>query len=271
VADLKKVKSGSPLVIPAQTFNSFIDAARDFQDRQRSIAQEAPRDRHDPGTVLVRNASGADQERFAVMVVSGVIIVPADNEAEFQNRPAFDMAAPSAGDTDRFVVLREPIADGEMGRSVITGVSPVQVDVLDESHTKAHAVAGETGHLESGSGLARILWKESGTGVVWAVVQFPVGGAGGGMKSAKITGKAGTIVPYIYTGVEVEHDGSSGFTPANFSEVSGGDDLAWKLVNAQEIGPGAAGVGPLEIDSIVLYTSAGSYFLCTASHYRGTY
>ena len=31
---LKKVQSGDPLVIPAQTFNTFIDAARDFKARQ---------------------------------------------------------------------------------------------------------------------------------------------------------------------------------------------------------------------------------------------
>ncbi len=32
---LKKVKSGNPLKIPAATFNTFIDAARDFQVRTR--------------------------------------------------------------------------------------------------------------------------------------------------------------------------------------------------------------------------------------------
>jgi hypothetical protein len=33
---MQKVKRGDPLVIPASTFNTFVDAARDFQDRQRS-------------------------------------------------------------------------------------------------------------------------------------------------------------------------------------------------------------------------------------------
>jgi hypothetical protein len=37
---LQKVKRGDPLVIPAPTFNTFIDAARDFQDRQRSARRE---------------------------------------------------------------------------------------------------------------------------------------------------------------------------------------------------------------------------------------
>ncbi len=39
--NLKKVKSGDALVIPAQTFNTFIDAARDFRSRQQGRAQTA--------------------------------------------------------------------------------------------------------------------------------------------------------------------------------------------------------------------------------------
>ncbi|MDY7011133.1 MAG: hypothetical protein SVV80_10335 [Planctomycetota bacterium] len=35
-ATLKKVKSGDALEIPAQTFNTFINAARDFRDRRSS-------------------------------------------------------------------------------------------------------------------------------------------------------------------------------------------------------------------------------------------
>jgi len=38
---LKKVASGDPLKIPAQTFNTFIDAARDFRARQQGRTQNA--------------------------------------------------------------------------------------------------------------------------------------------------------------------------------------------------------------------------------------
>ena len=38
---LKKVKSGDDLVIPAQTFNTFVDSARDFLARQHREAQTA--------------------------------------------------------------------------------------------------------------------------------------------------------------------------------------------------------------------------------------
>jgi len=38
-----KVRRGDPLVIPAQTFNTFIDVAQDFRQRQRSARRRARR------------------------------------------------------------------------------------------------------------------------------------------------------------------------------------------------------------------------------------
>ena len=80
-----------------------------------------------------------------------------------------------------FVILQEPIGAGRMGRGMIMGVTPVRLDVQAESDETASVVTGTTGTLMSGSdGGARILWKESGTGEKWGIVQCPTGGAGGG-------------------------------------------------------------------------------------------
>ena len=38
---LKKVQPGDPLKIPAATFNAMIDAARDYQNRQRYAGRTA--------------------------------------------------------------------------------------------------------------------------------------------------------------------------------------------------------------------------------------
>jgi hypothetical protein len=55
----------------------------------------------------------------------------------------------------------------------------VKVDVGDEADTFAEAVDGDVEKLEStAEGTAtQILWKESGTGLKWAVVRL-IGGAG---------------------------------------------------------------------------------------------
>jgi hypothetical protein len=56
---MKKVTSGEPLRIPAETFNTFVDAARDFQSRQRSRSASRTPERMENGIVPVRNGSGA--------------------------------------------------------------------------------------------------------------------------------------------------------------------------------------------------------------------
>lgn len=67
---LRKVQPGDPLKISAGTFNTFIDAAQDFQQRQRSQQQRPRSSFTDHGTVLVRNDSGAGRERFDVLGIS---------------------------------------------------------------------------------------------------------------------------------------------------------------------------------------------------------
>jgi len=57
---LKKVKPGDPLVIPAATYNTFVEAARDYLDCRNDQGQEAHPAARNSGIVLVRNDSGED-------------------------------------------------------------------------------------------------------------------------------------------------------------------------------------------------------------------
>ena len=66
---LKKVAAGDLLAIPAETFNTFIDMARDYRSRQVGVAQ-SPQPSRSSGIVLVKNASGADRNRFDVLGAS---------------------------------------------------------------------------------------------------------------------------------------------------------------------------------------------------------
>jgi len=53
------------------------------------------------------------------------------------------------------------------------------------------------------SGIARILWKDTGTGLKWAIVQFPVGGSGGRVQVGIVTTcdySAGTAEVELATG-----------------------------------------------------------------------
>jgi hypothetical protein len=56
---LKKVKPGDPLVMPATTYNAFVDAARDYLARQQDqLALSLARGARHSGIVRVRDDSG---------------------------------------------------------------------------------------------------------------------------------------------------------------------------------------------------------------------
>ena len=157
-ATLQKVRRGDPLVIPATTFNTFIDVAQDFRQRQRSAQRRAQRERHDTGIVLVLNESGTDRERFDVLGIDGVIIKPIDNADEFQQRVAIRGTVPSVTHVGRFVVLLEPLVDGRIGRACIDGVYAVSVRMIDEAHQSAEVAVGQPSELQSQDARAT-LWQ----------------------------------------------------------------------------------------------------------------
>ena len=96
---LKKVQAGDKLEIPAQTFNTMIDAAQDFLRRQRSISQEVPQSFRQAGIVLVRNNSGTDRTRGEILGINSPVIGPSDNLNEFKKRVALDCGTPARAST----------------------------------------------------------------------------------------------------------------------------------------------------------------------------
>jgi hypothetical protein len=173
---MKKVKPGDPLVIPAATFNTFIDSARDFLARQHQQAQAGtPSGRHNC-IVLVRNDSGSDRERFDVLGISGPVFDPASDAEAFKNYPAMTGVTPAEDDHQgKFVILLEPVLAGKLARAVAAGVVPARVDVPDEDYPYrlADVTDGSAANLTAAKvGSAAILWREGGTGVQWALVRL---------------------------------------------------------------------------------------------------
>jgi xylulokinase len=75
---MKKARTGDPLVIPAQAYNAFVDAAKDFQQRTRHVGQQATPGYRSASIVQVKNESGADRERFDVLGLGDPIFLPGD-------------------------------------------------------------------------------------------------------------------------------------------------------------------------------------------------
>jgi len=222
---LKKVRPGQPLDIPAATFNTFVDAARDYLQRQQATSGKPTQSFRQTGIVPVKNASGADAARFTVLGIDSPILSPSEAPDSFANQVAFVGVTATASHAGKFVVLLEPIADGEIGKACVAGVCPAVVNVTDAGHQFADIAAGQPVLASCASGSALILWKDSGTGLKWAVVRLgeplPAGVSG----DPKVLGGSGETADTEDWGIDAQEPGYYGvqFTPMRlyWSGVSG--------------------------------------------------
>ncbi|MBE3070500.1 MAG: hypothetical protein IMZ66_09730, partial [Planctomycetes bacterium] len=183
---LKKVQPGQPLRIPAQTFNTFIDAARDYLGHRQSQGGSPLTERPLSGVVRVKNSSGEDRGRFEILGIDAPVIAPADNEEEFKNAVALKGVTPAADHVGRFVVLQEPLKDGAIGRGMAQGVTQVRVRVDEGQEGLWFAdICADEGEeclylVPAARGAACVLWMadqdpELGEGepdIRWALVRL---------------------------------------------------------------------------------------------------
>jgi hypothetical protein len=182
---LEKVKPGQKFKPSASAWNAFVDAANDSRFRRGETPPRQPDRPVVPATMLLQNVAGVSVPWYGILSIDGQdpMVSPDDDLVEFQQRPAITGVAPS-GPGEAFAVALLPVADQDIVPAAVAGVVQVQVDVTDEGHGFATTAAGDTDKLVSDlvTG-ARILWKESGTGVKWALISLPAipsGGGGGG-------------------------------------------------------------------------------------------
>ncbi len=171
---LKKVLPGQRLELPAGAFNAFMDAARYVRSHQHDAARDSAQELRQTAIVKIRNQTEEDLPRYAVLALGNPIIGPDVNLREFKNKVNFNGDKPGAAPLrQKPVVLLDPLGAGAIGRGILAGVTPVQIDVVRESDRAAELAEDETGHLRSTPyGQTQILWKEPGTGIKWAVVRL---------------------------------------------------------------------------------------------------
>jgi hypothetical protein len=185
MAQLRHVQSGSPLRIPANDWNKIVDATRAYYEQQAGGRGPMPATAgaKQTGIVLVRNDSGADLARNAVVGINSPIILPGDHLDEFLRQVALTVVTPTEDEhaaAGHFAVLLDPLAAGGIGRAYVNGICPVQIELLDEQHTTAGVIDGDTTKLESGKPGTQIIWHApgdapgsgSGSSVVWALVNL---------------------------------------------------------------------------------------------------
>lgn len=228
MSDLRKVIPGQPLSIPAGAYNAFVDAAAAHRARVASeSAGMAPAPgMWPPGSVMVRNDSGGDLERFSVVGLGEPLIDPSVSLPGFQSRAGFSGVTPTSAHTGRFAVLIAPLAAGKLGGGIVTGVAHVRLDVTDELIMRADVIDGDATKLRTHPrGAAEVLWKAptsggGGSGVVWAMVRlgpapppmfFPVLVS----KTSGSAGDADSPCTFVYTATDLHGVTlGTGLTPA---------------------------------------------------------
>ncbi|HAT10332.1 MAG TPA: hypothetical protein DCS97_07010 [Planctomycetes bacterium] len=169
MANLQPVSPGQKLTISAGDYNAMLDAARAHRS-QRGAFGAREQESGVSDSVLIRNSSGENRDRLDILAIGDPLILPSENLNAWRGRVALDGITPLES-TGRIAVLQEPIADGAIGRAVICGVTPVSLDVIDETDTRAEMEDGIYATLRTGAqGSARIVWKEPGTGTKWGLV-----------------------------------------------------------------------------------------------------
>jgi hypothetical protein len=207
--------AGDPLVIEAAVWNDMKAAARRAKERTSSI-DESPDSAYPASIGVARNDTGADRERFDVVGLGVPLILPADNLAEWQGRPAFVGLLPVAGTHEgAWGVLLEPLASGDLGAIGLAGVYPVGLVPDNPAHTWANLktagmifaeIDGGEVTLKAGTtGSARILWaadaNEDGEDWRWATVRIANSGGGGFNGSLEVCTPTGTKTLTIVNGV----------------------------------------------------------------------
>jgi len=189
---LRKVRTGEPLRIPAAAYNAFVDAAVGYRSRDRNAVADPQREIMQRGIVLVRNDSDQIIEPYHAMAITGVLVEPGgdDQERTFYSRtPLTGEMATEESSPMAFVLATQPINAGELGRCVLTGVTPARVYVANELDTTCELAPEETVLTSTPMGGVPILWKEAGVGEKWAVIEM------GRPSPGRVTAILGTAQP----------------------------------------------------------------------------
>jgi len=174
MSELKHVTPGERVPTPsASVHNAMIDAAVDYRNRRISNPGNVKQAFQQTGIVLVKNASGEDRERFDVLGLDRPIITPDDNLVEFKNHVTFRGVMPDIEEhRGKFCILLEPLAIGETGKAVVSGVTQARVYINRETDGYADVVTDDATRLESGDSGAQILWKHDGLSQQWATIRL---------------------------------------------------------------------------------------------------
>lgn len=161
--------------ISASAYNRMLDI---IEQLQMSMLQSTRSGFSGLPFLTMQAKSGAGNLSITnVVKVTTPLFLPSVDVGKFQTIPIVNVASPTG--RGNFAIAAGAFRSGDIGTVIIAGITPVLIDVVHALHTHADLIASDKAKLRSGfTGHAKILWKEAGTGVKHALIQFPVADQG---------------------------------------------------------------------------------------------
>lgn len=138
----------------------------------RARNNDGPLEMRDRLMLRIVNVSADPLPQYGIVALGDIVTDPAVNEPGFLADLVFESAPPVAGEV--FAVVQNPIPVGGVGNAIITGLTRCRINIGHVLHQYGVPVDDDYDKLASDydSGLAKILWKEDGTGVKWCLVDL---------------------------------------------------------------------------------------------------
>jgi len=149
---------------------------------------------------LVRlfNNTGAERYRYEVAGIDDSMYDPTSALDDFKYEVGLKGITPAVPTHNgKFGVFQEGVADGQIETAAVSGVTQVQVDILDTNDKFCDVKNGVCTELISNStGGATILWQPGTTGVQWCIIRIGIQQLQGAIITvAKDGGSAGAPDP----------------------------------------------------------------------------
>lgn len=167
-------RAGDKLEISATKWNAIDDVLRrskgSIHDRLDGLASAFG----GASTIKVINRTGAIQQRYRILGLGESFHSPSSSLDQFKNKYVLEADLPELPDHRQlWGITTGSIAPDGVGELAIGGCVVCQIDITSTHHKFANIADSEVGNLVSGFwGNAQIVWRESGTGLKWAVVRL---------------------------------------------------------------------------------------------------
>lgn len=184
--EFRRVSSGEPLIIPAQTYNAMLDAAEAHRNRKITLS---PQNRGFD-SLFVHVANDTNRELYKFDVVGLDSPMPTGDTGNI----IFSGVIPKKKHKGKFAILQSDASPGEVVRACVHGVTFARLKHDGEKEpTSCDIIEGDTQFLKS-NGNTEVLWSEADANPRWAIIRI----GGGGMslvfpiKLKKTGGEDGT-------------------------------------------------------------------------------